>query len=457
MNPSIKLLCVAAGIALAGCSHPAQSLEPSGKHVFGWHPWWMGTTYERYDYSKIDTIAYFSYEVDPATGNPLDMHDWATTPLVAWAHSNGVKVVLTATLFGEAQNNQFLNNPASCDNLIHQLAVAVSNRGADGVNVDFELLGPGVRTQLTAFMSNLTARFRRDLPGAVVSIDLPAVDWNNAFDAAAMDAFLDYQIVMGYDFHWSTAPQAGPVAPLRASAVWGAYGVERSIDDYLALGVRPAALFLGCPHYGYDWPVASSTVPANVVGVGTPINYADAKVAAATHGRRWDAASLSPYYVYSSGGATRQVWYDDAESLGLKYDLAKAKGIGGIAIWALGFDDPHRELWDLIGQKFASPLWDDGHADLGAGWRRLEWFGDYVPMGTEGWIWHNRHGFFFVAPNSVPDSVWLYAMDMGWLWTGPETYPFLFRASDNAWLWYNGAVQPRWFLNMQTSQWENRP
>ena len=46
-------------------------------------------------------------------------------------------------------------------------------------------------------------------------------------------------------------------------------------------------------------------------------------------------------------------------------------------------------------------------------------------------------------------------MDMGW--TGKATYPFLYRHNDGAWLWYNGAVSPRWFMNMATGQWESRP
>jgi hypothetical protein len=48
-------------------------------------------------------------------------------------------------------------------------------------------------------------------------------------------------------------------------------------------------------------------------------------------------------------------------------------------------------------------------------------------------------------------------MDMGWMWTGKATYPFLYRHNDGAWLWYNGAVNPRWFRNMTTGQWESRP
>ena len=101
--------------------------------------------------------------------------------------------------------------------------------------------------------------------------------------------------------------------------------------------------------------------------------------------------------------------------------------------------------------------WETGFQDLGGDWRRLGWFGDYAPMGQEGWIWHNQHGFFYAAASSTAENIWFFANDMGWLYTGNTRYPFLYRNSDGAWLWYNGATNPRWFMNFQSSQWEWRP
>ena len=103
------------------------------------------------------------------------------------------------------------------------------------------------------------------------------------------------------------------------------------------------------------------------------------------------------------------------------------------------------------------PAWDNGYLDLGGGWRRLTWFGDYVPMGGAGWIWHNKHGFFFVTDSSTPQSIWLYASDQGWLWTASTTYPYLYRSAPAAWLWYNGSTNPRWFNNLTAGRWESWP
>jgi hypothetical protein len=101
--------------------------------------------------------------------------------------------------------------------------------------------------------------------------------------------------------------------------------------------------------------------------------------------------------------------------------------------------------------------WDDGYTDLGSGWRRLAGFGDYIPMGPDGWIWHNKHGFWYAPPGSTPESIWFFSGDMGWLWTSRTLYPFLFRANDGAWLWYNGSRNPRWFMNFTAGVWEHRP
>ena len=100
--------------------------------------------------------------------------------------------------------------------------------------------------------------------------------------------------------------------------------------------------------------------------------------------------------------------------------------------------------------------WDAGYVDLGGGWRRLAWFGDYAEMGG-GWIWHHKHGFYYVPTASTAESVWLYAGDMGWIWTANGTYPYVYRTWPGAWLWYNGTTNPRWFLNLGTGQWEAWP
>ncbi len=114
-------------------------------------------------------------------------------------------------------------------------------------------------------------------------------------------------------------------------------------------------------------------------------------------------------------------------------------------------------LWCQIAERIQPPAWDDGYRALGGGWRRLGWFGDYVPMGSDGWVWHNKHGFWYPARGSTPQSIWFFSQDMGWLWTSATVYPFLYRQAPAGWLWYNGSRNPRWFRNFATGRWESRP
>lgn len=101
--------------------------------------------------------------------------------------------------------------------------------------------------------------------------------------------------------------------------------------------------------------------------------------------------------------------------------------------------------------------WDRTFTSIGGGWRRLSWFGDYVPMELDGWIWHSKHGFFYLPPDSMPHTVWLYSDSLSWLWTARTVYPYFWSPDRESWLWYNGSTNPRWFVDMQSGEWLSAP
>ncbi|MDB5032902.1 MAG: putative sporulation-specific glycosylase YdhD [Chlorobi bacterium] len=320
--------------------------------VFGWHPYWAGTAYRTYDYRLLSDICYFSYEVDPATGGYTTLHDWKTTDMVPLAKAAGTRVHLCATLFeGHAT---LLGNPASVANLIDSLVALVRLRDADGVNIDFEGVPASQRAAVTAFMRDLAARLHAKVPSSTLSIALPSVDWDNVYDVAAMAPYVDLFIIMGYDYHWGGAPDAGPVAPKNNGTLWTPYDVTRSVNTYLKRGIPAGRLSLGVPYYGYDWPAADSTPGAATLGGGESVVYSAAARNAATHGRRWEPQSSTPYYIYRKDSVWRQCWYDDSVSLRAKYDLVMMKNLAGIGIWALSYDGSSPDLWNTIRNTFTS-------------------------------------------------------------------------------------------------------
>jgi len=314
--------------------------------VYGWHPYWQGTAYNDYDFSLLSDVCYFSCEVDPATGSYLSVHNWKTTSLVDRAKEAGCRVHLCVTLFED--HARFLSNTLSRNRLIDTLIALVRLRQADGVNIDFEALPSSQRSPFASFMIDLADRFHSSIPGSQVSIALPAVDWSNVFDVAAMTPHVDLFIIMGYDYHWRGADYAGPVSPRNSGSLWSPYDVTRSINAWLSQGIPSTRLCLGVPYYGYDWGTVDSTVVAMTTGSGSAVPFATATAKAGIHGRRWEEESSTPYYVYRTDTTWRECWYDDEVSLGMKYDLVLMKQLAGIGIWALGYDAGREELWRAL-------------------------------------------------------------------------------------------------------------
>ncbi len=350
-----------AGKAAPNLQNKEQQAQKSGsenctlnRQVYGWHPYWIGSsTFNNYDFSLISTLSYFSYEVNPTSGSYNDIHAWKTTNVINLAKAAGAKVDLCVTNFGATNNTTFLNNPAAWQRLADSLVVLLNLRNADGVNIDFEGVPGSQRTNFTNFITYLKNRFATNRPGTTISIALYAVDWTNVFDIPALQPLVNTFIIMGYDYHYSADAQAGPVAPLYHGTRWGTYTLSRSIDYYLTQGVPAYKLLLGVPYYGYDWKTNSTAIPSATVGTGASRTYSQLRTDFLnTYTRQWDQHSFTPYFSYTASGSTRQCWFDDEQSLAFKYDMVLSKQMGGIGIWALGYDNGYNELWDLIEQKF---------------------------------------------------------------------------------------------------------
>src|SRR5207245_5576157 len=79
----------------------------------------------------------------------------------------------------------------------------------------------------------------------------------------------------------------------------------------------------------------------------------------------WDYASSTPWASWYSpatndpcGGnhnSWRELYYDNATSLGDKYDLVNNRNIRGIGMWALGYDHGYTDLWNEIEAKLQCP------------------------------------------------------------------------------------------------------
>jgi hypothetical protein len=350
------------------------------KIVFGWNPYWMGTAYKYFDYSLLSDVSYFSYEVDPNTGLPSDLHYWLTTELVDSAHANNCRVSLTVTLF--SGHAAFFASSSSKQTLIDTVISLVQYRNADGVNLDIEGVPSDQSSQLTAFVQNFCTQFHNAFPNGKVSIDLPAVNWSDKFDVANMVNYIDLFLIMGYDYHWSGSEEAGPVAPKNNGELWTAYDVTRSINYYLNKGIPPEKLALAVPYYGRDWSTNSSAVPSSTTGSSSSKTYKTVREEMSNYEHHWDMNASVPYITYQDAGKWHQCWYDNEFSLADKYDLVKMKNLAGIGIWALGYDGDYPNLWEMLSEKFRT-----GGAKFG--------YGVFTDMGGPRGNYYNNDDYVF--------------------------------------------------------------
>ncbi len=335
--------------------------EPSFM-VYGWHPYWAGAAaYPKYDYEVLTHIAYFSYEVDTATGGYSTLRGWDTTSVINYAHLRGVKVMLTVTNFGAERNTKLLTDTVKQWNLINTVISQLKSRNGDGVNFDFEVVPAAMKSKMVGFCKRAVRGIKAELPLAEISLATPAVNWSDGWDLDSLAIVCDYLIMMGYNYYWSSSTTAGPVAPLAGET----YNITRSIqEDYLDEGVPASKLLLGMPWYGYDWPVSNSARKAATTGTGSSKTYITTIPMVASYGKTFDSQTSVPWMSYQSGTQWRQMWFEDSLSLLLKTNFAKKKSLAGVGIWALSYEAGRHELWNGIKAVIAGTVSADGNPSM---------------------------------------------------------------------------------------------
>ncbi len=339
------------------CAKQSQLSEPGilNRMVFGYHPYWMGSTYLSYHWDLISDLCYFSFEVDPYTGMPVTLHNWLTAPVIDTALSKGVNVHLCITLFHA--HMALFSNLTSQQTLIDTAISLVLARNAKGVNLDFESVPSSLSNELNQFLCHFAQDFHEQLPDKMVSIAVPGIDSYGIFDLKVLEPMMDMFMIMGYDYYWNGSSMAGPVDGLYSMVSSFNYNLSRTVSWYQHQGVPNEKLVLGLPYYGRQWPVQESLAPSPVTGWGTALAYYTVRNNGSGNysnaNKHWESSSFSPYFSFQSNG-WYQCFINDVRSLGKRFDLVNLRGLAGIGIWALGYDHGYDEFWQLIQDKFTT-------------------------------------------------------------------------------------------------------
>lgn len=318
--------------------------------IFAWYPHWFPDYHEKFDFSKVNTVAYFSYEFDPKTGQKISSHDWLTTSMVDKAKAKDCKVLLTISSFEGFSNSIFLNNPDARAVLISNVIQEVKLRDADGLCIDFENVKYHDKKQFSSFIKDISAALRRYKSDGLVYLAVPSVDQSKSFDLA-MNEEVDKAVIMAYGYAgaWSDPK---PNAPVDGDG----HSLTKTVDYYAQL-IEPSKLLLGLPLYGCMWDVkedSTGRIISDFEGYRTLSYINNNLVGPATI----DSASKASYIEFQLAtdmSTTRKIWFNNEVSFFYQIKLAKEKNLGGIGLWALGFEENCPMLWDVVTTSLVPP------------------------------------------------------------------------------------------------------
>lgn len=333
----------------------ANEHEPiTEKLIFGYLPYWKNST-DHLRYSLITDLLYFSCGLE--SGGALgDCHGWPESAPIDEAHKYGVRIHLVITGFDGSTVQNLIESESAKSTFFENCWNEVNNNNADGINIDFEAFSDTQTKDLVAFFNDLGEYFHSRNSEMIVSAALPAVDWSDRWDMDAMTE-MDYFFLMLYDYHWGGG-NPGPIAPLVSESPWSSGGicVTRSLNDYTSANGDSIAskIIAGYPYYGKKWKSVDDSIPGTKTATGESVLYDSVYTDYSSIATQYDDGSETPYKIWQEGSTWYQLWFDDADSLNLKFAVVNEKNLGGSGVWALNYDVTREDLWEKIALNYVT-------------------------------------------------------------------------------------------------------
>ncbi len=353
---------------LTSQAKPQEKAKP--RIVYGFLPYWNlnKVTVQ----PELTHLSYFGLNIS-ADGTILTQTEDGTHPGYSKLDSNqllklsnrvgdnGDQLDLVLVQFENETIRQIVSNPEAHQNLLTSLDSILLAYPIGGINIDIEYSGE-VSDELRADFVNLIRKIDQHLEkkfgGIQLSIDMyaSASSEKTIWDVKEIGRYVDYIVVMAYDFHQRSSAQAGPVAPLFGGSKLWSTDIHQHLRNYLKV-VPKEKILLGVPFYGYEWQTDSRSPQANTYpDTGSTASYKRVKeiltrqdeLQVETH---WDDTALCPYLSYLEDDNIYMIYYENPTSISFKLEYVKQLDLAGIAIWALGYEGHTRELWDQVNKR----------------------------------------------------------------------------------------------------------
>ena len=217
---------------------------------------------------------------------------------------------------------------------VEQLVKAAGNY--NGLTIDFEGLGASLRTSFTQFMTALRAALPE---GKALWVCVQPDEWYGGYDYRTLGEICGKVILMAHDYQDTNLPQGwvGTSQTRNAPApINKVYEALRAITDPDTGVADTGKIVLAVSISSVGLRVDENGLLASTDIYTTAPHTLAARMKQSDAVRTWDAAAATPYLTYSVDGEHYKVWYEDAQSIMAKANLAHMFGVDGLSIWRLG-------------------------------------------------------------------------------------------------------------------------
>jgi spore germination protein YaaH len=339
-------------------------LSPIGaerRQVIGFLPYWLINNADK-DYTKyLTTLSYFGLTIDsdgsikkynqPGETEPgwygLNNNDKLNN-FFETAKKNNINLSLVVFSSNEENIDKLISSPVTNgQNLVLEVEPIMKKYGFTDLNLDVEsalTATEEARKKFTSFIREVKKNMdKKNLGTLTIDVSPIVLIKKYLVNVNEVAKFVDQIVFMTYDYHYFGSAVTGPVAPVGGAGIEAEFDTEVAIKE--ALKILPfRKIILGVPLYGYEWETLGDTPRSGVIP-GTGIVASNKRVekylATCQNCRvKTDKYGKESYFIYKDEktGTYHQIFYPDKSATEVKVKLAKQYELGGIALWALGYD-----------------------------------------------------------------------------------------------------------------------
>ncbi|XP_013421191.1 chitotriosidase-1, partial [Lingula anatina] len=265
---------------------------------------------------------------------------------------------------GTAMFNEMASSAATRAQFIKSTIKYLRDIKFDGFDYDWEYPGnsdrgspPETKRHFAELIQDTRSAFEEEaktsgkprlLLTAAVAAGVYAVD--SGYDVLTIAKSVDFINLMAYDFHGSWEDTTGHHSALYhrqdEPPAHKTANQDAAVNYWIQQGMPPDKIVLGVAFYGRTFTLRNPEVHglgAPIRGPGTPGPYTLEPSMLAyfeicelqSAQRNWSCQHKVPYSICGN----QWIGYDDTESLRMKGEYARSKGLGGVMVWSIDMDD----------------------------------------------------------------------------------------------------------------------